>query len=173
MLSGGCQPGNPQLSIFWLDSSGTAFRLQAAPGSSYAGPRFSPDGKRLAFSTTVQGHHDIWVQHLDRGGASRLTALPGVNDSPVWTADGWNLIFRSVDQPKPGIYCVRADGSGEAQRLLDLRTGDIPYSVSPDGKRLAMWDSGNGGTIWTAPVESGRRSLSLGKAEPFFAGSAV
>jgi Tol biopolymer transport system component/DNA-binding winged helix-turn-helix (wHTH) protein len=162
-----CQPGNAQLSIFWLDSAGTGLPLQGATGSSYAGPRFSPDGKRLAFSTTVQGHQDIWVLHLDRGAASRLTALPGVNDTPVWTADGWNIIFRSADQPKPGIYGVRADGSGEAQRLLDLGTGDFPYSVSPDGKRLALWDSGIGGVIWTAPVESGRRSLSLGKAEPF------
>jgi len=50
---------------------------------------------------------------------------------------------------------------------LYLRSRDFRYSVSPDGKRLAIWDSGVGGTIWTVPVESSRRSLSLGKAEPF------
>jgi serine/threonine-protein kinase len=162
-----CQPGNPPLSIFWLNNSGTPLPLQDVPGSSYSGPRFSPDGKRLAFSMTSQGHQDIWVQDLDRGATSRLTALPGVNDNLVWTADGLNLIFRSSGQSKPGIYGVRADGSAEAQRLLDLSTGDFPYSVSPDGKRLAIWDSGVGGMIWTAPVESGRNNLSLGKGEPF------
>ena len=162
-----CQPGNPPLSIFWLDSSGAPSPLQDVPGSSYSGPRFSPDGKRLAFSMTAQGHQDIWVQDLDRGAASRITALPGVSDNPVWTADGHNLIFRSSGQPKPGIYGVPADGSVEAHRLLDLRSRDFPYSVSPDGKRLAIWDSGVGGMIWTVPVESSRHSLSLGKAEPF------
>jgi Tol biopolymer transport system component/DNA-binding winged helix-turn-helix (wHTH) protein len=161
------QQGETQLSIFWLDSGGKALPLGVAPGSSYAGPRFSPDGKRLAFSMTTQGHQDIWVQDLDRGTATRLTALPGMNDNPVWTADGWNLIFRSLDQPNPGIYGVPADGSGLAQRLLDLRTGEFPSSVSADGKRLAIWDLRAGGTIWTAPVESGRRNLSLGKTEPF------
>src|SRR5262249_33554031 len=158
---------NPELSIFLLDSAAGTLALRVAPGSYYAGPRFSPDGKRLAFTMAAQGHQDIWVQDLDRGTASRLTALPGVNDTPVWTADGWNVIFRSVDQPSPGIYGVRADGSGQAQRLLDLRSAEFGYSVSPDGKRLAIGDRDPGGTIWTAPVESGRRNLSLGKAEPF------
>jgi len=155
------------LSIFWLDSAGRPSPLQATPASSYSGPRFSPDGKRLAFSMTVQGHQNIWVEDLDRGTTSPLTALPGVNDTPVWTADGWNIIFRSLDQQSPGIYGVSADGSGQAQRLLDLRAGEFPTSVSPDGKRLAISDLRAGGTILMAPVESGRSHLSLGKAEPF------
>jgi eukaryotic-like serine/threonine-protein kinase len=132
-----------------------------------AAVRFSPDGKRLAFSMTAQGHQDIWVQDLDHGTASRLTALTGVNDTPVWTADGLNLIFRSLDQPNPGLYGVRADGSGQAQRLLDLRSGEFPSSVSPDGKRLAIADLRAGGTIRMAPVDSDRNHLALGKAEPF------
>jgi Tol biopolymer transport system component len=89
---------------------------------------------------SARGRQDIWVQDLDRGTTTRLTALLGVNDSPAWTADGWNLIFRSSGQPNPGIYGVRADGSGQAQRLSDLATGEFPTSVSPDGKRLAIWE---------------------------------
>jgi Tol biopolymer transport system component/DNA-binding winged helix-turn-helix (wHTH) protein len=161
------QQAGTQLSIFWLDSSGRTLPLRVAPESSYGGPRFSPDGKHLAFSMSARGQQDIWVQDLDRGTASRLTALPGMNDSPVWTADGWSLIFRSLDQPNPGIYGVPADGSRQAQRLLDLRAGEFPFSISPDGKRLAISDLRSGGTIWTAPVESGRRNLSIGKAELF------
>ena len=109
----------------------------------------------------------LWVQNLDLGTASRQTSLPGVSDSPVWTADGRNLIFRSVGQPSPGIYGVRADGGGEARRLLDLTTGVFPTSLGSDGKRLAIWDFATGGTIWTAPVESGHDGLRLGKAELF------
>jgi Tol biopolymer transport system component/DNA-binding winged helix-turn-helix (wHTH) protein len=153
-------------SIFWLDTAGRALPLQPAPGP-YRSVRLSPDGKRLAYSTSARGHEDIWVQDLDSGTPSRLTALPGINDAPVWTADGWNLIFRSTGQPNPGIYGVRADGSGQPERLLDLRTGAYPSSVSPDGKLLALWDQRAGGTIWTAPVDSSRRNLSLGKAETF------
>ena len=85
----------------------------------------------------------------------------------MWTADGWNLIFRSLYQPNPGIYGVRADGSGQPQRLLDLSAEEFPSSVSPDGKRLALWGGHAGGAIRMTPVESGRHNLSLGKAELF------
>jgi hypothetical protein len=35
----------------------------------------------------------------------------------------------------------------DAQRLLALRAGEFPYSVSPDGKWLAIWDRRSGGAI--------------------------
>jgi serine/threonine-protein kinase len=157
-------PPESQSSIFWLERAGRTYPLRTAAGSSHASPRFSPDGKRLAFSMRTRGQQDIWVQDLDRGAVSRLTELPGVNDNLVWTPDGLNLIFRSIDQPNPGIYGVRADGSGQAQRLLDLRNGESPSAVSPDGKRLAIW---TGGKIWMAPVRSDGGSLSIGKPELF------
>jgi serine/threonine-protein kinase len=156
----------PHSSIFWLDSSGKTMPLPMGAESSYASPRFSPDGRRLAFSRSIRGQQDIWVMDLDRGAASRLTALPGVSDAPVWTPDGSTIIFRSVDQPKPGIYGVRADGSGEARRLLELTSGEFPSSVSPDGKRLAIWTIGTG-KISAAPVESNGRDISIGKPQLF------
>ena len=150
----------PQLSIFWMDHSGRTSLLPMVAESSNANPRFSPDGRRLAFSRSIRGQQDIWVLDLDRGATSRLTALPGVNDTPVWTPDGLNILFRSVDQANPGIYGVPADGSGEAHRLLELSGGEFPSSVSSDGQRLAIWASGN---IWIAPVRRNGRDVSLGK----------
>jgi Tol biopolymer transport system component/DNA-binding winged helix-turn-helix (wHTH) protein len=165
------QPRDSRNSIFWLDRDGKVSPLQAAPGF-YASPRFSPDGTRMAFSMSGRSSQgiwvqDIWVQNLELGTASRLTSLPGVNDSPVWTADGRSVIFRSVSQPNAGIYAVRADGGGEARRLADLSTGVFPSSLSPDGRRLAIWDFASGGEIWTAPIESGPDGFRFGRAELF------
>jgi serine/threonine-protein kinase len=154
----------PRRSIFWMDHAGGILPLPVTAESSNASPRFSPDGSRLAFSKSIRGQQDIWVLDLNRGGASRLTALPGRSDSPVWTPDGQNIIFRSVDQPEPGIYGVRADGSREPQRLLELTSGEVPSSVSPDGKWLAIWDAGK---IWVAPVRTTDRDVSIGKPAPF------
>jgi len=164
------QPRDPGLSIFWLDRKGDLAPLQTLPGS-YASPRFSPEGKRLAFSMTGRSPQsiwvqDIWVQDLELGSASPLT-LPGANDSPLWTADGRSLIFRSVDQPNPGIYLASADGGGKPRRVLDLTTGVFPASLSSDGKRLATWELSQAGTIWTAPVEDGSQGLEIGKPELF------
>jgi serine/threonine-protein kinase len=165
------QRQDPRNSVFWLDRGGRLSPLQAEPGF-YATPRFSPDGKRLAFSMSgrsAQGIwvQDIWVQDLDSGTAARLTSSPGVNDSPVWTEDGRSIIFRSVGQPNPGIYVVRADGSAETRRLADLSMGLFPSSLSPDGKWLAIWDIRRSGPIWIAKLEKGNDGLRLEKAELF------
>ncbi len=167
-------------SISWVDRSGGAPSgvthmtepLHAPPGL-YVTPRFSPDGKRLAFSMLNGQVGDIWVKDLDRDTPSRLSFLPGGNASPVWTPDGKNIVFLSRSQAAPGLYWIRSDGSGEAQRLTDGKLREFPFSFSPDGKRLAFDQTGNGGSsdIFTAPVENdpapGGSGVRLGKAELF------
>jgi serine/threonine-protein kinase len=102
---------------------------------------------------------------------SRLSFLPGENRWPVWTPDRKNIVFRSSNPAAPGLYWIRSDGSGEAQRLTDGKLNETPYSFSPDGKRLAFQQSGSGGSpeIFTAPVEAdparGGSGVRLGKAE--------
>jgi Tol biopolymer transport system component/DNA-binding winged helix-turn-helix (wHTH) protein len=161
--------GELQRSIFWLDRSGKTQPLHPAPGF-YGFPRFSPDGGRLAFTVgDGQGREDIWVQDLHRDTASRVTLLPGRNQSPVWTPDGTSLVFFSSNPAAPGIYSIRADGSGVAQRLTDGRTWQTPWSISADGKRLATtrMTTGIGVEVWTAPFEGDAQHPKLGEAQPF------
>jgi len=159
-------------SIWWLESTGQTKVLQVPPGL-YENPRFSPDGKRLAFEfATGSTRADIWVKDLERDSVSRLTNLPGRNDRPVWTPDSKSIVFSSWDQAAPGIYSIRADGAGEAQRLTETDGKIIiqyPYSFSPDGKQLAFTQSGSGmpSEIWTAPIEGDWDHPRLGKAEAF------
>ncbi len=170
----GTSTGGPARSISWVDSSGKTEVLQAPPGPYvYYTPRFSPDGKRLAFAVANGQSDDIWVKDLDRDATSRLTFLKGLNRWPVWTSDGRNIVFQSTNPAAPGLYWIRSDGSGEAQRLTDGKTAEIPHSFSPDGKRLAFSQIGNGGKqqIFTALVEHdptrGALEVRLGKPELF------
>ena len=160
-------------SIWWLESTGQTKALQMPPGL-YENPRFSPDGKRLAFELAISpARADIWVKDLERDTVSRLTHLSGRNNAPLWTPDGKNIVFASTEQAAPGIYWIRADGSGEAKRLTetDRKTLQYPCSFSPDGKRLAysqyQESSSFRGEIWTAPIEGDRDDPQLGKAEAF------
>ena len=124
--------------ISWVESGGKATQPLHAPPGRYTNPRFSPDGKRLAFSLDPgKGSSDIWVKDLDHDTATRLSFLSGVNDYPLWTPDGTTIVFRSLNRAAPGLYAIRADGSGEATRLTEV--GQFPYSFSPDGKRLAIF----------------------------------
>jgi TolB protein len=109
-----------------------------APLGIYLTPRFSPDGQRLAFSIGNGQGDDVWVKDLDRNSPSRLGFLPGQNSSPVWSPDGRNIVFQSINPAAPGLYWTRSDGSGEARRLTDGKLLEVPHSFSPDGKRLAF-----------------------------------
>jgi serine/threonine-protein kinase len=157
--------------ISWVDHNGKMTQpLHPVPGR-YRTLRFSPDGKRLAFALASGKAQDIWVKDLDRDITSRLTFLPGGNEFSLWTPDGKTIVFRSSNPAAPGLYAIRADGSGEATRLTE--GGAYPSSFSPDGQRLAIVRPGNGGNldIFMLPVVAdagpGGTGLRLGKAELF------
>ena len=154
--------------IAWLDGTAQTKPLEATLGR-YENPRFSPDGKHLAFEVAVSAvQGDIWVKDVDRGTVSRLTHLPGRNNMPLWSPDGQSIVFASGYQAAPGFYWIRADGAGEAQRLTNNQHL-FAHSFSPDGKRMAYDQMNTDGRweIWTAPVEGDRDHPRLGKPEPF------
>jgi serine/threonine-protein kinase len=153
--------------LAWLDSKGRGQPIETTPGI-YESPRFSPDGKRLAYSLPagpVQA--DIWVKDIERGTVSRLTHLPGRSNVPLWTPDGRGIVFVATHHNNPGLYWIRADGTGEAQLLKSERL--FPSSFSPDGKRLAyaLMYPDRHAEIWTAPLEGDSGHPRFGKPEAF------
>jgi serine/threonine-protein kinase len=151
--------------IQWLDSNGKTEPLLAKPGS-YWRPRLSPDGERLAVSLTDAGNTDIWIYESRRDTMNRLTFDPGLDLYPVWTPDGRYLIYRSEGH---GMMWVRADGAGKPEPLLESKMVQRPYSISPDGKRLAYFEFRPGGDLWTLPLEQSPAGLRAGKPELFLA----
>ncbi len=161
--------GPANRSIFWLDTTTKLGPLHPVPGL-YGYPRFSPDGKRLAYVIEDSpGQEDIWVQDLERDTASRLTTVPGQNEWPVWTPDGKNIIFLSSSPAKWGICWIRADGSGQAQWLTQGGVRPVPQSISPDAKWLAIIrpSGGSGVNIFKARIEGDPDHLRLGAMTPF------
>jgi serine/threonine-protein kinase len=135
----------------------------------------SPDGKRLAFVVGHEpGRFGIWVHDIERNTTSPLTSLPGLNDAPVWTPDGRHIVFLSRNQPNPGTYWMPADGSGDAQRLMDGEIAQPVGSFSPDGRLAYSQLRGSGQTeIWTVPVEGDSDHPRLGKADFFLRASGI
>ena len=145
--------------VAWLDSSGKMQPMIATPGE-YTHPRFSPDGRKLTF---VNGG-DIFVHDLERDTTTRLTFSGG--GVPVLAPDGKHLAFLTAS----GIFWIRSDGAGEPQRLLESQSAVVPGSFSPDGRRLAYFETNpeTGLDIWTLPLDlADPDHPKAGKPEPF------
>lgn len=133
----------------WLDSSGKTQPLLAATGT-YGNPRLSPDGRKLAF---VGEGSDIYVHDLERDTTSRLT-FNGRSLVPVWSPDGKHLVFRTTGNDFT-ISWARSDGAEEPQRLNESLNILVPWSFSPDGRRLLYFehDPKTGYDLWTLPLD--------------------
>ncbi|HYT88727.1 MAG TPA: S41 family peptidase [Gemmataceae bacterium] len=102
-------------------------------------PRFSPDGKWIAFSSDRYGNHDVFVMPAEGGKAKRLTYHSAADTVVGWTRDSKRVVFSSArGQLYPGIpnlYEVPISGGLEQPVLTDWGSWG---SYSPDGKKLAF-----------------------------------
>lgn len=147
------------VTVQWVDESGNTSPVLPVPGN-YLSPALSTDGNRLAF--TLGG--DVWAYDLKHPGMVRLTFGGGFGN-PLWTADGRHLVFRAAG----GIFWIDAAGTGRPQPLIESKNSQLPWSFTPDGKRLAFIeiDPVTGADIWAVSVQSGPFGLRAGKPEVF------
>ena len=141
--------------IAWLDSTGKTESLLTTPGRYYS-PSFSPDGKRMVLSSAGDsGGINLAVYDWQRDIMTRLGSTRGPDYWPVWTPDGKGIVYCSRSAGGYGIYWVRSDGASASVQLMESKDILAPHSFSPDGKRLAYFDSGGEtqGDLWTLPID--------------------
>ncbi len=99
-------------------------------------PRFSPDGRRVAYGAWARGgFRDIWVVDLASGQRTRLTYDRALDRGPVFSPDGDTLYFSSDRTGIANLYAYRF----REQRLTQVTNvvgGAFQPDVSPDGKQL-------------------------------------
>ena len=80
----------------WLVSAEGGEARQITRGGSDTRPRWSPDGKRIAFLSSRDSEQQVYWITLDGGDANRLTSLSGGADTELWSPDGkWIAFFRA------------------------------------------------------------------------------
>jgi serine/threonine protein kinase/Tol biopolymer transport system component len=155
--SGGAA-GSGQVTVQWLDSEGKTQPLLARPDS-YLRPSLSPDGTRLAVASS-----DVWVYDWQRDTMTRLTFGAGAI-GPIWSPDGRYILFQAAPG---GMFWTRSDGSGKSQSLTQSNNGQVPWSITADGKRLAFHEVNRTSiNIWTVALENDGNGLRAGKPELF------
>jgi tricorn protease len=103
-------------------------------------PRFSPDGKWIAFSSNREGNNDVYVIPATGGKAKQLT-FHSADDTVVgWTTDGKNVIFTSSRNMGafPNVATMfEVSVEGGMEKPIETDWGSSG-SYSPDGAKLAF-----------------------------------
>jgi serine/threonine-protein kinase len=165
-------PGGGLSTIRWLDGGDKSRPILSEPGR-YLYPRLSPDGRRLAYAVADGPTSSLWVLDLASGGRLHLGGDAINEGNPVWTPDSRRLILSSGGATALGWR--EADGSSETHMLTPAPGVNIPWSLGPDGGRIAYYsmDRKTHFDLWTVPLRSGPQGLSVGTPEPFLQTPAV
>jgi tricorn protease len=118
-------------------AGGVAQRLTIHDGEERA-PKFSPDGRLVAFTGQYDGNSDVYVMNVHGGDIRRVTYHPGMDEVVAWHPTKAKIVFRSSRNSGSRwdrLFMIEPDGSGlEELPLHEAAVG----SFSPDGSKLAF-----------------------------------
>lgn len=79
--------------LWWLASDGSQQRPLTTGNRNYGTPRWSPDGRRLAYLADADGTTQLFVRWMDSGQTAQLTQLTNAPRDLCWSPDGRWLAF--------------------------------------------------------------------------------
>ncbi len=118
-------------------------------------PKWSPDGKHIAFTSDRSGREEVWISDPDGAGLKKITDLDNEKGAVVWTPDSAMLLYTAADK-KLYSYAV-GDGKTSVVTSDDVaRIGSV--SVSPDSKWVAFskQDRTLRPHVYIAPITGGQ-----------------
>jgi len=121
---------NKNSTSLWIVSidGGEPRRLTAAKGNDTS-PRWSPDGRTVAFVSDRSGSSQIWTIDPAGGEARQATDFPLDLDNPQWSPDGKRLAFSAEVYPDcPDLPCTaKRDGEAESNPVKARVYTSLPF----------------------------------------------
>ena len=101
-------------------------------------PKFSPDGKLLAYSSYHPGNPNLYITNWQEARFTKaISRRPGLNLAPAWSPDGKTMAITLSKDGNPDLYLIDSKGA-----LISRLTKNTGINVSPawssDGKHLAF-----------------------------------
>ena len=119
-------------------------------------PQFSPDGRRVAFSSTRGSKSSqIWVCDADGAGCAQITTFKAACGTPRWSPDSQRLAFDAGETGQSEIFVVDV-ATGVWRRFTFDKSTDVVPSWSRDGASIYFSSDRSGAfQVWRMPVAGG------------------
>lgn len=149
--------------IWRVDTSGVGAAAGSPPVVAIAStkadmhPQISPDGRRVAFTSTRSGTWEIWISDLDGTHEVQISFLKARTGTgvPHWSPDGRQIVFASDADGQYDIYIVPSEG-GKPRNITSHPAMEHVPNFSSDGKWIYFSSNRSGQhQVWRVPVAGG------------------
>ncbi len=114
-------------------------------------PRWSPDGKTIAFVSTRGGSAQVWLLPLDGGEARQLTKLPVDVSGPIWSPVGEHIAFTSKVYPGK-----TPEETAEIDEKKDKEKSKVKIYDKLMIRHWNEWDDGKRSHLFVVEVATGK-----------------
>ncbi len=150
-------PKNARLkALAIMDQDGANLRYLTDTSTIVLGPRFSPDGQRVLYTSYESGFPRIKLLDVNTLASQALADIQGtMSFAPRWSPDGGSVVFSLSQDGNTDLYAMPVNG-GQMTRLTDAPSIETSPSFSPDGSQI-VFESDRSGTqqIYIMPVGGG------------------
>ena len=127
----------PAPDIWIMRADGTQAHPLTEDPAEDAAPAFSPNGRRIAFTSLRDGDSEIFVMKGDGGHEHAITHNDAGDFDPNYAPDGGRITFSSDRAGSLDIFAMRSNGRHQ-RRLTTNHALDVLPCYSPNGKRIAF-----------------------------------
>lgn len=129
--------------LWIMDWDGANPRQLTKHGAIALAPAWSPDGRRLVFTSFLRGSPALFLLTPQEGYLRMLWDQGGVNSSASFSPDGTQIAFASSVDGNTDIYSIPAEG-GTPRRLTTARGIDTQPAWAPNGRQIAFTSTRSG-----------------------------
>ena len=137
------------------DADGANEQAMLVSNEPIISPKWSPNGKRIAYVSFQNKKPIVYVQDLEVPKQNVVANFKGSNSAPAWSPDGRNLAVSLSRDGNSQLYLINPDGSN-VRRISQSGSIDTEPVFSPDGQTLFFTsDRGGSPQIYRMPAGGG------------------